>query len=321
MATVSLSSPLLLVLGVLVAAALAVGVVLVSRRRATALASAGISLPARRGRQLGAWFTLGGLVVLAIAVSGPLASIPVGHEAGTVIVAMDVSNSMGATDVAPTRLQAAKTAAIAFVNAQPDNVNIGVVGFDQGAITSSLTSSDRGATVTAISALRVSGGTSLGAAILASLTAITGKPVVIAADGTVPKFGYWGSASIVLFSDGEDQASPDAAVAAATAAENAGIHIDTVGVGTAAGTSVKVDGYQIHTALDADTLTTIAQTTGGAYHPASDVDELNGIASTINLRLAVADEDVPLAGAFIGFALVLLGIGAVFAVLRTGRLV
>ena len=127
------------------------------------------------GRQLGAWFTVGGLVVLAIAVAGPLASIPVGREAGTVIVAMDVSNSMGATDVAPTRFAAAKAAAIAFVNAQPDNVDIGVVGFDQGAITSSLTSADRAATVTAIKALRVSGGTSLGAAILASLTTITGK--------------------------------------------------------------------------------------------------------------------------------------------------
>ena len=317
----SLSSPLLLVLGVLVAAAIAVGVVLVARRRTTALAAAGISIPAKRGRQLGAWFTVGGLVVLAIAVSGPLASIPVGREAGTVIVAMDVSNSMSATDVAPTRLQAAQAAAIDFVNAQPDNVDIGVVGFDQGAITSSLAGADRAATVTAIKALRISGGTSLGAAILASLTAITGKPVVIAADGTVPKLGYWGSATIVLFSDGQDQASPDVATAAATAAEDAGIHIDTVGVGTAAGTTVKAGQYQVHTALDADTLTTIAQTTGGAYHPASDVDELNGVASTINLRLAVADQEVPLAGAFIGLALLLLGVGAVFAVVRTGRLV
>ena len=313
--------PLLLVVGVLVAAAIAIGVVLFARRRTTALAAAGISVPGRRGRQLGAWFTVAGLVVLAIAVSGPLASIPVGRQAGTVIVAMDVSNSMGATDVAPTRLAAAKAAAIAFVNAQPDNVDIGVVGFDQGAITSSLTTSDRAATITAINALRVSGGTSLGAAILASLTAITGKPVVIAPDGTVPKLGYWGSATIVLFSDGEDQAQPGAADAAATAAENAGVHIDTVGVGTAGGTSVKVSGYQIHTALDADTLTAISKTTGGAYHAASDVQELNGVARAINLRLAVADEEVPLAGAFIGLALLLLGVGAAFTVLRTGRLV
>ena len=72
--------------------------------------------------------------------------------------------------------------------------------------------------------------------------------MVIAADGTVPKLGYWGSATIVLFSDGEDQASPDAAEQRRRP-QNAGIHIDTVGVGTAAGTTVKVDDYQIHTAL------------------------------------------------------------------------
>ncbi len=317
----SLSSPLLLIVGVLVAVAIATCVVVFARRRTAALAAAGISVPGRRGRQLGAWFTVGGLVVLAIAVSGPLASIPVGRQAGTVIIAMDVSNSMAATDVAPSRLRAAQAAAVDFVNAQPDNVDIGVVGFDQGAITSSLATPDRAATITAINALRVSGGTSLGAAILASLTAITGKPVVIASDGTVPKLGYWGSATIVLFSDGEDRAKPGAADAAATAAENAGVHIDTVGVGTAAGTSVKVDGYQIHTALDADTLTAIAKTTGGAYHAASDVEQIDGVAAAIDLRLAVADEEVPLAGAFIGLALLLLGVGATFAVLRTGRLV
>ena len=92
------------------------------------------------------------------------------------------------------------------------------------------------------------------------------------------------------------------------------MHIDTVGVGTAAGTTVEVDGYQVHTALDADELTTIAQTTGGSYHPASDAAQLDGVASTIDLRLTVADQEVPLAGAFIGFALLLLGVGAVLTV-------
>ena len=318
----TLSSPVLLVLGVLVVAGLATAVALLSRRRNAALASAGISVPSKRGRQIGAWFTVVGILVLAVAVSGPSASLPVGRESGTVILAMDVSNSMGATDVSPTRLQAAQTAALGFVTAQPSNVDIGVVGFDQGAITTSLTTPDRDATTAAIKGLRVSGGTSIASAIVASLSAITGKTVAIGKDGTIPALGYWGSATIVLFSDGEDQAkSDDAAVAAATAAENAGIHIDTVGVGTAAGATIAVDGYQVHTALDADTLTTIAQTTGGTYHPASDAAELNGVASTINLRLKVADKDVPLAGAFIAAALLLLGVGSVLAVVRTGRLV
>ena len=317
----TISSPLLLVLALLVVAALVTGVVLFGRRRSAALTAAGISIPSRRGRQLGAGLTLAGVFVLAVAVSGPAASLPVGRQAGTVILALDVSNSMGAGDVAPTRLAAAQQAAIAFVGAQPDNVDIGVVGFDQGAITTSRAADDREATVAAIKALKISGGTSLGVAVLASLTAITGKTVAIGKDGAIPDLGYWGSATVVLFSDGEDQAQPDIATAAATAAQNAGIHIDTVGVGTAAGTNVTVDGYSVHTALDADNLTTIAETTGGAYHPASDAQELNGVASSVDLRLTVAKEDVPLAGAFIAFALVLLGAGAVITVVRTGRLV
>ncbi len=317
----SLSSPLLLAFGLLVVAGLTTGAVLLSRRRSTALAAAGISIPGQRGRQLGLWLTLAGVVVLAIAVAGPLARIPVARETGTVIIAMDVSNSMAADDVAPTRLEAAQQAAIAFVNAQPDSVDIGVVGFDQGAITTSLPTADRGATITSIRSLRVSGGTSLGAAILASLTAITGKPVAIAEDGSVPALGYWGSATIVLFSDGEDRAREGSADTAATAAQGAGVHVDTVGVGTAAGTSVEVDGYQVHTALDEAALTAIAQTTGGSYHPASDAAELETVTSTIDLRLTVSDQEVPLAGAFIALALALLGAGAVLTVMRTGRLV
>ena len=85
-------------------------------------------------------------------------------------------------------------------------------------------------------------------------------------------------------------------IAAATVAQNAGIHIDAVGVGTADGTTVELDGYQIHTALDAEQLTAIAQTTGGSYHPASDAAQLDGVASDIDLRLTVADQDVPAGG-------------------------
>lgn len=317
----SLSSPLLLIVGLLVVAGLVAAVVLSGRRRAAALTAAGAAIPARRGRQLGAGLTLAGIFVLAVAVSGPTASLPVGRQAGTVILALDVSNSMSATDVAPTRFAAAQQAAIDFVNVQPDNVDIGVVGFDQGAITTSQATGDHAATVEAIKGLKVSGGTSLGAALLASLTAITGKPVAIGRDGTVPDLGYWGSATIVLISDGENRAQPAAATAAAVAAQNAGVHVDTVGVGTAAGANVPVDGYSVHTALDAGTLTTLAQTTGGAYHPASDAQELDGVASSIDLRLTVTDKDVPLAGAFVGLALVLLGAGAVITVVRTGRLV
>ncbi len=319
----SISSPLLLVLGLLVVVGMVAVVVWAARRRKRVLSAAGISIPGRSERQLGRWLTVAGVGLLAVALAGPLASLPVGREAGTVILAMDTSNSMGATDVSPTRLAAAQQAAKAFIDAQPDSVDIGVVGFDEGALATSLPSPDHTVAVKAIDNLRVAGGTSLSAALLASLTAIVGKTVTIGADGSLPNLGYWSSATIVLLSDGEDQSerSANSLQAAATLAQNAGIHIDTVGVGTATGTTVKVEGFQVHTALDAPTLTTLAQITGGSYHPGSDAAEINGIASTIDLRLKVADEQVPLAGAFIAAALVALLVGAMMTVMRTGRLV
>ena len=84
---------------------------------------------------------------------------------------------------------------------------------------------------------------------------------------------------------------------------------------------MEVDGYQLHTALDAERLTAIAQTTGGRYHPASDTAQLDGVASTIDLRLTVSRQDVPLAGGFNAAALALLAVGALLTAVRTGRLV
>ena len=332
----SLASPALLAVGLLVAAGLAWATVVVARRRAAALASAGVAAdgPGRgrgRARLGGVWFTIAGVAVLAIAVAGPAASVPVSHASGTVILAMDVSGSMAATDVAPSRLAAAKQAALSFINAQPDRVDIGVVAFQQGGLEAALPTADRATTAAAVRRLKAGGGTSLGDAILASLSAITHKTVTIGRDGSAPDIGFWPSATIVLFSDGQDEGGATGgggaggpstgADAAASVAEKAGVHIDTVGVGTTAGTTVEVDGYHLFTALDVATLRSISQASGGTYHPASDASELNGIASSINLRLTVTHEPLPLAGAFIALALALLAAGAVLTVARTGRVV
>jgi Ca-activated chloride channel family protein len=323
----SFADPALLVVGLLVAAALACAAVVAARRRAAALAAAGIAAGGRgrgRGRTAGVWCTIAGIAVLAIAVAGPAASVPVSHASGTVILAMDVSGSMTATDVPPSRLDAAKQAAVSFINAQPSNVDIGVVAFQQGGLEAALPTADHASVMAAIRRLVPGGGTSLGDAILASLSAITHKTVVLGRNGGIPAIGYWPSATIVLFSDGQDESGGGAGKSAATAAavaQKAGVHIDTVGVGTAAGTTIDVDGYHLFTALDETTLKSISEATGGAYHPASDASQLNGIASSINLRLTVTNQPLPLAGAFIALALVLLTAGAVLTVARTGRVI
>jgi Ca-activated chloride channel homolog len=322
----TIANPALLAVGLLVAVALAWAAVAVARRRAAALAAAGVAAggPGRgRGRQAGVWLSIAGVAVLAFAVAGPAASVRVSHASGTVILAMDVSGSMAATDVAPSRLAASKQAALSFIDAQPDNVNLGVVAFQQGGLEAALPTADHAIAAAAIRRLTSGGGTSLGDAILASLSAITHKTVSVGRDGSAPAIGYWPSATIVLFSDGQDVAggTGDDTASAAAVAQKAGVHVDTVGVGTAAGTTVVVDGYHLFTALNEATLKSIAGATGGTYHPAHTASQLNGIASSIDLRLTVTHQPLPLAGAFIALALALLAAGAVLTVARTGRVV
>jgi Ca-activated chloride channel family protein len=342
--------PALLAVGLLVATALAWAAVAAARRRAAVLASAGVAAAAggragrgRRPRNVGIWLTIAGIAALGVAGAGPSVTVPVSHANGTVILAMDVSGSMAATDVAPSRLSAAKQAAQAFINAQPASVEIGVVAFEQGGLEAAIPSTDHATALAAVRRLSTGGGTSLGSAILAALTAITHRTVTLSPSGSAPDIGYWPSATIVMFSDGQDggaalsasgdgtgdggtgggaggNSATDTDVAAAVA-EQAGVHVDTVGVGTAAGTTVDVDGYHLFTALDEATLKSISQTTGGAYHPASNASELDGIASSINLRLTVTNQPLPLAGAVIALALLLLAGGAALTLARTGRVV
>jgi Ca-activated chloride channel homolog len=316
----SFSSPVLLAVGLLVAVALGCGAVVVARRRAAALAAAGVAGPGR-GRQAGIWLTIAGIGVLAVAVAGPAASLPVPRESGTVILAMDVSNSMRAKDVAPTRLAVAQHAARSFIAAQPGSIDIGVVAFDQGALITDRPASGHTQAKAAIGRLTASGGTSLGAAIVDALSAIAGKPISVGRDGSVPGIGYWPAATIVIFSDGQDEGQASATTAAVAGAEKAGVRVDTVGVGTAAGTTVDVDGYHLFTALNASALKSIARAARGTYYPVSDASQLNRIASTIKLRLTLSSQRLPLAGAFTALALALLAGGSVLTVFRSGRVI
>jgi Ca-activated chloride channel family protein len=252
----------------------------------------------------------------------PQATVAVPRAAGTVILTFDVSNSMAAEDIAPNRLAAAQSAAIDFVRAQPDTVDIGLVAFGQGALTTRLPTDDREATIAAINRLTVAGGTSLGHAVLASLAAIVGQSVSLpdpSSDAPPADLGYWGSATIVLLSDGEDTGGPDA-VAAAELAATAGVHIETVGVGTVEGTTIEVDGYQVATALNEELLTQVAEATSGSYHRAEDAQALRAIYQSLDLRITVEDELVELTGAAVGIAVLLLTIGGLLMINWFGRI-
>ncbi|MEV0268318.1 VWA domain-containing protein [Hamadaea sp. NPDC050747] len=330
--------PVLVVVAVLLTAAAITAYVVLLRRRSAALRATGLDLaafarPSGRRRHLPYALFLAALPLLLLALARPAAEVDVPRVSGTVILVLDVSQSMTADDVKPNRLSAAKTAAAGFVAAQPSTVDMGVVVFGQDGLATQAPTADHDAVLAAIDRASAAGGTSLRQAILVALTAIVGKPVALPADGQAPDLGYWGSATIVLFSDGEDSsgggsggggAGGDGAGGVQTAADlaaTAGVRIETVGIGTAQGATVEADGYQVATALREDVLTNLAATTGGSYHPASDADQINEIHRSIDLRITTRPETVELTGVLAVAALVLLTAGGLLMISWHGRIV
>jgi Ca-activated chloride channel family protein len=322
----SFTYPWMLAVAAVVCAGLAFAYRSLNRRRTASLAAAGLttgeSRRARLRRQVPPVLFLVAIALLLVGAARPQATVKLPRTAGTVILAFDVSNSMTATDVTPSRLAAAQAAATRFVRAQPDSVDIGVVAFDQGALTSHAPSNNHDQAIGAIKQLHTAGGTSLGQAILASLTAIVGHTVSLpdpSGDTPPPNLGYWGSATIVLLSDGENTGGPDA-VAAAQLASDAGVRIDTVGVGTATGTTIEVDGYQVATALNEDLLSQIAQTTAGSYHPAADAQALDTVYRSLDLRITTRSQSVELTAVAAGLGMLFLMIGGLLMISWYGRI-
>lgn len=324
--------PQALVLLVLVPAALVAYRRLLRRRdrRVAELAAQGFVPTAatarrRRLRHVPFAFFLAALALLLVAVARPEASVSLPRREGTVILAFDVSSSMMATDLAPTRLRAAQDAAKAFVEDQPDTIRMGVVAFSDGGLVTQQTTDSRADVLAAIDRLTPQGGSSLGKGIFTALGAIAGKPIVLddaAAEGDLDNvdIGYFGSAAIVLLSDGENTAEPDPA-AVAELASVAGVHIHTIGIGSPQGTVVDIDGFKVSTALDEATLTRIAEVTDGTYSAAADPEALKDVYRSIDLRIATEAETTEVTGLVAGAAALLLFVGAALSLVWFGRVV
>jgi Ca-activated chloride channel family protein len=315
--------PAVIAIAVLITAAATAGYVALQKRRSAALAAAGFKSLNGGGlkKHLPYALLLAALPVMLIGLARPQAEVAVPRVAGTVLLAFDISNSMSAADVAPSRLGAAQEAAKAFVEDQPDSVDVGVLVFGDQALLTQAPTDDHAAAIAAIGRVSPSGGTSLGQAILVALGTITGKPVALPQEGgAAPDLGYWPSATIVVFSDGEETGGPDVQAAAELAAA-AGVRIQTVGVGTAKGATVEVDGFQLGTALDESLLTTVAQVTGGAYQQAGDAAALADSTQAIDLRLTTEKEPLELTAPFAAAALLLLTLGGLLGIRWHGRIV
>ncbi len=325
-------SPWMLVLLLLIPAMVAAYVSARRRRsqRAAALSQQGLvttSFQSRTRVRRHVPFALfaAALTVLVVGTARPMTTVKTPQREGTVILALDVSNSMKADDIRPSRLEAAKGAARAFVKSQPSVVRIGVVAFGDGAVVVQPPTTEHADVVKSIDRLTIEGGTSLGQALVASLSAIAGKPVTIdpealASDSAQVDIGFFGSATVVLLSDGEETGRPDP-VSVAEVASVAGVRIHTIGIGTPEGTVVDIDGFNVATALDRDLLEEVASVTDGSYHEGDDAAGLEAISETIDLRFKIVSEHTEVTGLFSAAGIALLLAGALLSVLWFGRVV
>jgi len=307
-------------------------------RRRRAMARGGLGVGQGMARRPGgvraripAVLFIAGLTVLMVALARPTAAVDLPREEGTVILAFDVSGSMAADDLKPTRMEAAKAATQDFVERQPPGVIIGVVAFSDAGLSVQAPTNDQATVLAAIKRLTPERGTSLGQGIRAALSTIATaengpvtnyysnrSPAPTATPAPVPP-GSHTSAVIVLLTDGENTQPPDPGAAAQAAADQ-GVRIYTVGIGSAAGTTLDVDGFKVHTQLDAATLQHISDVTGGTYYAAADEQDLHKVYDELDTRLVVKPQMIEVTSLFAGASVLLLVVGGVFSLLWLGRL-
>lgn len=261
-------------------------------------------------RHLPAAVFLAMLCVLVVAFARPAADTKVPRERATVLVALDVSNSMAATDVEPNRLEAAKSAALAFVDRLPARFNVGLVAFDGSASVIVAPTTDHQAVDSGIRGLVTGPATAIGEAVFSSIEAIANFDQQA---GTNPP-----PARIVLLSDGANTAgrSPEQAAEAAQAAH---IAVSTIAYGTPEGT-VEVNGQLIPVPVDGPALERLAKSTNGAYYEAASGEELQkvylDIGSSVGFRTIRREVSVW----FIGFGLLAAFGAAVASLVWSSRL-
>ncbi len=265
------------------------------------------------------------LTALLVGFARPQATIDVPRFRSTVVLAFDTSQSMAADDVEPTRLEAAKQAALVFLESQPDSVDIGIVSFGQaGAITLSPTE-ERDEVAAAINRLQPVGSTNLSEGVFSALSAIAEDPIIYQPDenGNVDippvDFGSFGSAIIVLFSDGEDTTETDPLPLAELGAQ-AGIRIYPVGVGTLDGTTLDIDGFSVSSALQEETLMALAEQSNGTYFLADDQDDLAAVTESIERDLTIEEERLEISSFFAIAGIALIAIAAIAAMTTQRRL-
>ena len=273
-------------------------------------------------------------LVLALGMAQPQAEVAVPRDEATVILAVDVSGSMQATDVTPDRMTAAKKAASSFINKLPERFRIAVVSFSDVADVLAQPTTDRASTLEALASLEAEGGTAMGEALIQSVQlvqddrermvlptpAITPSPDP--SPSTVPDERERVSA-ILLLSDGYNTTGVDP-LSAATQAHELGVPVYSIALGTPDGVVTVPDQFGNQRLLpvppDYATLESIAETTGGDYFEAPSERDLQSVYDSLGERIGYTTRPDEITYAFSGVGAVLLLLAALTSLLWRGRL-
>jgi Ca-activated chloride channel homolog len=230
-----------------------------------------------------------------VAMARPASMVKVPRQEATVIMCIDVSLSMQATDVTPTRIQAAQAAATQFVHDVPNRLNIGLISFAGSANLVVPPTTNHQQVVDGISQLQLAQSTAIGEAIFTALDAI--KLVKAGSGGKPPP------AVIVLLTDGATNTgrSNDEA---ATAAQQAGVPVDTIAFGTPNGT-VTINGQTDQVPVDHDALRKISAQTGGHEYDAYTAEQTKQIYQDLATAIGWTEEPREITMVFVGLALLL----------------
>ncbi|MGJ7496633.1 VWA domain-containing protein [Variovorax sp. RT4R15] len=272
------------------------------------------------------------MAALLVAAARPMAVVLLPTNQQTIILAMDVSGSMRATDVLPNRLVAAQEAAKGFIKDLPRNVKVGIVAFAGSATVAQLPTVNRDDLVTAIDAFQLQRATATGNAIVVSLAALfpdagidvsqfgpqsrqRGVAIEQAGKGGPKEFtpvapGSYTSAAIIMLTDGQRTTGVDPLDAAKAAADR-GVRVYTVGIGTVDGETIGFEGWSMRVRLDEEALKAVANKTQAEYYYAGSADDLKKVYTTLSSRLTVEKKETEVSALFaLGAAvLVLLSAG------------
>jgi len=284
------------------------------------------------------------LMIMAIARPAAVVTLPSQHE--TVILALDISGSMRAADVQPSRIAAAQAAAKSFIAEQPHSTRVGIVTFAATASVVQPPTQNREDLVAAIDRLQLQRGTAVGSGILVSLKTIfpdvefdlrasnprgdaardskrgisldQPKASDKAADKPVPP-GSYASAVIILLTDGQTTTGPDPIESARIAADR-GVRIYTVGIGTPNGEILGSEGWSMRVRLDEEALKQIANVTRGDYFYAGTATELKKIYEGMNTRMVLETKEMEISSLFSAVAAALAVVAALLSMLWFNRI-